>query len=265
VRAAHEDIVRRPAAAARVVHAAGALNDALLADQRWDDARAVLRGKAHGAMLLHELTLGQPLDFFVLYFGAAVLLGAAGQGLYPAPRGARRARRPPRARSACLRSAWPGAPGPGRAWPHGARKCDRGRVSRRSRPRRRSSHWSACWAKAWRTPPCCRSDWARFMARAPAGGRSRVLRSGRAQGGGRHGRHVVPAGLRALPAAQRPDALQRHLRERLLQVTGAEPATAVDPRAALKDLGLDSRDGRRAAQHAGPLAPSPLPATLSFD
>ena len=67
-----------------VVHAAGVLRDAVLTNQRWNDAREVLRGKVHGAWLLHTLTQDLPLDFFILYSAAGVVLGAPGQGLYPA-------------------------------------------------------------------------------------------------------------------------------------------------------------------------------------
>ena len=67
-----------------VVHAAGTLRDAVLINQRWSDVQDVLRGKVHGAWLLHELTQDLPLDFFILYSAAGVVLGAPGQGLYPA-------------------------------------------------------------------------------------------------------------------------------------------------------------------------------------
>ena len=45
---------------------------------------AVLRGKAEGAFVLHALTRSLPLDLFVLYSAAGLLLGAPGQGAYPA-------------------------------------------------------------------------------------------------------------------------------------------------------------------------------------
>ena len=43
-----------------------------------------MRGKVDGAWVLHEITRDIPLEFFVLYSAAGVLLGAAGQGMYPA-------------------------------------------------------------------------------------------------------------------------------------------------------------------------------------
>ncbi len=44
----------------------------------------MLRGKAHGARVLDELTRDLPLDFFVLYSSAGRLLGPVGQGAYAA-------------------------------------------------------------------------------------------------------------------------------------------------------------------------------------
>ncbi|MGQ3076339.1 MAG: SDR family NAD(P)-dependent oxidoreductase, partial [Ferrovibrionaceae bacterium] len=58
-----------------VVHAAGALDDAVLLRQTWPRCQAVLRGKAHGAWVVHDLTRHLPLDLFVLYSAAGLWLG----------------------------------------------------------------------------------------------------------------------------------------------------------------------------------------------
>ena len=67
-----------------VLHAAGVLADALIAAQ--DDARMarVFAPKVAGTLHLHELTLDQPLDFFVLFSSAASLFGSPGQAGYAA-------------------------------------------------------------------------------------------------------------------------------------------------------------------------------------
>jgi phthiocerol/phenolphthiocerol synthesis type-I polyketide synthase C len=67
-----------------IVHAAGVLDDGILArlDQR--RLRDVLSPKMDGAWHLHKLTMDDPLDFFVLFSSAAAILGAPGQAHYAA-------------------------------------------------------------------------------------------------------------------------------------------------------------------------------------
>lgn len=69
---------------AGVVHAAGVLADGILLQQDWEGFAAVLPAKIGGAWNLHALTLGVPLDFFLLFSSAASLLGSPGQGNYAA-------------------------------------------------------------------------------------------------------------------------------------------------------------------------------------
>ncbi len=81
------DVVR--AAARRrpiggVVHAAGIVRDASFLQQDLDRLLEVMRSKVAGARHLHELTLDQPIDFFVLFSSAAGLFGSAGQANYTA-------------------------------------------------------------------------------------------------------------------------------------------------------------------------------------
>ena len=67
-----------------IVHAAGVLDDATLAQQSVERFHRVLAPKMLGAWHLHRMTRHQPLDFFVLYSSMASLLGAAGQANYAA-------------------------------------------------------------------------------------------------------------------------------------------------------------------------------------
>ncbi len=67
---------------AGVIHAAGVLDDALLANQTWDRFQKVLGPKIIGSTLLHEHTKSLDLDFFVLYSSAASILGSPGQSNY---------------------------------------------------------------------------------------------------------------------------------------------------------------------------------------
>jgi myxalamid-type polyketide synthase MxaB len=67
-----------------IVHAAGVLDDGVLAQQSWARFAQVFAPKVQGAWNLHRLTQNDTLDFFVLFSAAAGLLGMAGQGPYAA-------------------------------------------------------------------------------------------------------------------------------------------------------------------------------------
>ena len=67
-----------------IVHAAGVLDDGVLAQQSWSRFERVMAPKVIGAWTLHRLTEELPLDLFVLFSSASALLGAPGQGSYVA-------------------------------------------------------------------------------------------------------------------------------------------------------------------------------------
>ncbi|WP_167532645.1 SDR family NAD(P)-dependent oxidoreductase [Streptomyces alboniger] len=70
-----------------VVHAAGFLQGALLADLRAEDLDRSLRPKVDAASNLHELTADLDLSAFVAYSSVAGTLNSAGQGAYAAANG----------------------------------------------------------------------------------------------------------------------------------------------------------------------------------
>jgi myxalamid-type polyketide synthase MxaE and MxaD len=67
-----------------VVHAAGVLQDGLLAQLDAAALNTVLRPKVMGGWLLHRLLQSDPLDFFILFSSAGSVLGQPGQGNYAA-------------------------------------------------------------------------------------------------------------------------------------------------------------------------------------
>jgi acyl transferase domain-containing protein len=69
---------------AGVVHAAGVLDDGVVAQQQWSRFAGVLAPKVDGAWWLHRDTADLPLDFFVLFSSAVAMLGSAGQANYAA-------------------------------------------------------------------------------------------------------------------------------------------------------------------------------------
>ncbi len=67
-----------------VVHAAGTVDDAILARLDAAKLRAVMAPKVQGAWNLHSLTADMELDFFVLFSSAASVLGSPGAANYGA-------------------------------------------------------------------------------------------------------------------------------------------------------------------------------------
>ena len=65
-----------------IVHCAGLLDDGLLQGLSWEKFSKVLSPKIQGTWNLHQLTLEDSLDFFILFSSAASLLGSPGQGNY---------------------------------------------------------------------------------------------------------------------------------------------------------------------------------------
>jgi acyl transferase domain-containing protein len=67
-----------------IIHAAGVLDDGIIAQQTWERFQKVMLPKVAGAWNLHRLTAGTPLEFFVLFSSAASLMGSTGQASYAA-------------------------------------------------------------------------------------------------------------------------------------------------------------------------------------
>ncbi|MBF8268848.1 MAG: hypothetical protein HW386_557 [Gammaproteobacteria bacterium] len=67
-----------------IIHAAMVLDDSTLREQTEDSMRQVFKPKIQGAWNLHQLTIDQNLDFFILYSSATTYLGNPGQANYVA-------------------------------------------------------------------------------------------------------------------------------------------------------------------------------------
>lgn len=261
-----------------VIHAAGALHDGVLLRQEWPLAREVLRGKAHGAWLLDELTREDSLDFFVLYSAAGALLGASGQGLYPAANAQLDALAQARRRSGLPAQsvAWGAWAGGGMAATAALQGRDiwEARGLGKLTPETGFGELARLAADETAFAAVIAIDWTRFLAQLPAGA-DREFFAGLAIGAASAATpapsapataaaHVIER-LRALPSGQRRQALAAHLTSQALQVLGLDAATSVDTRAPLKDIGLDSLMSVELRNTLNRSAPRPLPATLLFD
>jgi len=67
-----------------IIHAAGVLDDGTLINQTWERFETVLNPKVTGAFLLHEMSSGIPLDFFIIFSSVASIFGSPGQGNHAA-------------------------------------------------------------------------------------------------------------------------------------------------------------------------------------
>jgi acyl transferase domain-containing protein/NADPH:quinone reductase-like Zn-dependent oxidoreductase/acyl carrier protein len=265
-----------------VIHAAGALADGVLLQQDWLRWQSALSGKAHGARVLHELTRGVGLDFFVLYSAAGLLLGPGGQGAYAAANAeldaiahSRRAVGLP-----ALSVAWGMWGEAGMAAASASKGTDIWST--------RGLGWIAPADGFARLEYLLRSsgaahavvlpiDWKRFGAHLPAGADrdyfSAVLPAGSGTGAGtaQGAASNAPAAVsklsqwRAAPAAQRRSLVMAHVAEQALGVLGLSAVTELDPRAPLKDAGLDSLMAVELRNALTRSIGQSLPATLLFD
>jgi NAD(P)-dependent dehydrogenase (short-subunit alcohol dehydrogenase family)/acyl carrier protein len=67
-----------------IIHAAGVLDDGMLAEQNWERFQRVFAPKVQGAWNLHRASRDMPLDMFVMFSSAAAWMGSPGQANYAA-------------------------------------------------------------------------------------------------------------------------------------------------------------------------------------
>ena len=233
-----------------VIHAAGVLDDRLLANLDAESFRRVLGPKALGAWNLHDLTADSKLDFFIVFSSVASVLGSPGQANYAAANAfldglahERRSHGLP-----CLSINW----GPWAEVGMAARASGtRAPVSRVMHPLApelalagldrmfeknapaQAVAMSVDWSQLARSfngqqPPALISDLIREKAK-PAG----------AKAARQSGPHLSLQELLAVPADRRHARLLDHVQKSLAQVMALD-APELDPQESLANVGLDS-------------------------
>ncbi|WP_327066351.1 type I polyketide synthase [Kitasatospora sp. NBC_01302] len=257
-----------------VVHAAGLLDDGVVASLTPERIDAVLRPKVDGALNLHELTAAAPLRAFVLFSSVAGLVGAPGQGNYAAANAfldALAAQRHALGLPA-LSLAWgPWAPVGGMT--SGLDAADRARISRGGMTELSAEDGVALFDLARATGLAALAPVRLNLAALRGQGaalapvfRSLVGRTVRREAVAVEGPEFSFADTMAeLGEQERADALLQLVRAQVAAVLGHASAEAIDPGRAFQDLGFDSLAAveLRNALTAG--TGQRLPATLVFD
>jgi acyl carrier protein len=259
-----------------VVHAAGVLDDGVLASLTPDQVNRVLAPKVDGARHLHELTRDLPLSGFVLFSSVAGTVGAPGQANYAAGNAYldglaehRRAQGLP----ACSIGwgLWDLAEGMAGGLGH----TDRDRLRRGGLVPMRSAEavtlWDAALSSGRGAVVAARIDRPVMHAEAAATGMvPPILRAlVRAPVGPGHAGQAHPAQLAERLAGLSDDERRRLLSDlvcsQVAAVLGHPSSESVDPELSFQDLGFDSLAAveirNRLARATGVM----LPATVAFD
>jgi NADPH:quinone reductase-like Zn-dependent oxidoreductase/acyl carrier protein len=238
-----------------VVHAAGVLDDGVLAHQTHDRLATALAPKAAGAWNLHRLTGG--LDFFVLFSSVAGVLGSPGQGNYAAANafldGLAHLRRGMGEPATSI--AWGPWEGPG---------MGAGATAGRGIAPLPVDYALDTLGRVLRDGPAnpvvVDAEWARLGEAPPI--LSELVTGG---GADTSARATLVEELQRLAPAHRREELVQRIAVDAARVLDLDGPASVDVRRPLGELGLDSLTGLELSNMIGRMTGIEFPATLLFD
>ncbi|MFD7694033.1 SDR family NAD(P)-dependent oxidoreductase [Streptomyces sp. NPDC059805] len=257
-----------------VVHAAGVLDDGVVASLSAERLEAVLRAKADTAWHLHELTRDRDLAFFCMFSSAAGTVAPGGQGTYAAANTFLDALADHR------RAA--GLPGQSLVW--GMWSLDTGMTGHldetaRRRLRRQGfgvlseadglALFDAALASDARVPVLMKLEPSGLRVRAESGTLpavlSSLLRVARRRAAGAATGATLADRLARLPDEQRRPMLLDVVRREVADVLGHTSTEGIAPDRAFKELGFDSLTAVELRNRLNAATGLRLPATLVFD
>ena len=277
VRGVLDEIAKSMPALRGIVHAAGVLDDGVLAAQSWARFATVMAPKVLGTWHLHRLT--GPLDFFVLFSSGAAIAGSPGQANHAAANAFEDAfawyrQAHGQATVSINWGPWAEvgaaadrsvsgpsflrqiAPRDGLiALDVALRRDDRGGGLSRPQVAVLASDWSTGGGSdGLLTSPLFREV---AVARRTAA-RSSALATAETEA-------TLRERLRATTPNRRRALLQDHVRTLTVRVLGVQPSDTFDVREPLRQLGLDSLMAVELRNLLAKAAERPMPATITFD
>ncbi len=256
-----------------VVHAAGVLDDGILAEQTRRRFDRVMAAKVLGAWNLHVLSKDRPLEVFVLFSSAASLLGSPGQGNYAAANAFLDA--------LAHHRQWEGRPALTVNWGSWS-EVGMAAASREVAGRQ----WEAL-GMGWIDPPrglralerllqgdvaqvaVLPVDWSKFFERVPVATAPRFLEEMAKQSESEAllsgGSSDLLKRLEDAEPGERQEVLLTEIRRQVAEVLGNDPSNLPDPHRPLHELGFDSLAAVELCNALGRALNKHLPPTMLFD
>ena len=247
-----------------IIHAAGVLDDGVLAAQTWQRFARAMAPKVQGAWNLHQQTQHWSLDFFVLFSSAAALLGspgqsnhAAGNAFMDALAGHRRS-----LGLAGLSINWGAWSQIGEAALREADEWMQKRGVGSIEPRQGLQVLEQLASQPAAQVGVVPIDWSSFSTEQSLPAFFSRLRQSTARAAGPQTN--LREELEAVPADERHDYLVAHVQKQLAKVLGLDEPQSIEVQQGFFDLGMDSLTSVELRNQLQNNLGTPLPATLLF-